>query len=176
MFYGGGPPRVGVAVHVNSNAVANKPLHTHRYRMLTETPDGLRRPFMAGDPCAPGRSGKQRPNRRETPDHLYELLDWVDNEYPALLAGGGNKMRPRVEASGTRGVPVRVVKTLPATESEALAAISHEVLQLSTHQGQSVLLIEGHDTIARTWSSKYGSLAPQVCINILNHEGRGVAP
>jgi hypothetical protein len=49
--------------------------------MFTETEDGLRRLFRAGDPVHPYRGGKMYPRRDEIPEQYRYLIDWYVNEY-----------------------------------------------------------------------------------------------
>lgn len=74
------PQRPGVYVHVVQHCVANRAPNPGRYRMLFETPDGLRRLFRKGDPYHPAREGaKIKPSPEELPDQYRALLSWYDD-------------------------------------------------------------------------------------------------
>jgi hypothetical protein len=83
---GGGPvlvcvPGISLAqVHATLHCVAGRRPNGGHYRMFTETEDGLRRLFHAGDPVHAYPRGKMYP-RDEIPEAYRYLIDWYVNEY-----------------------------------------------------------------------------------------------
>lgn len=174
MFYGGRPARPGVMAHARGHIVANKaPSAPTGYRMLVETPDGLRRPFFPSDQCDAGRDGKMRPSASDMPRELWSLVEWVDGDYRRFIESGG-KGKPRQipdvghlhggKEQGPAGIPVSLCRNLPEEAVLAHNAISHEILVLRAHDRPAVLLVDGDTSHVQTWLGKYRHLLGQVSI------------
>ena len=77
-----GDKRPGVAAHISTHCVANRPADTGKYRMLFETGRTRRRLFRPGDPYDPAREGGRiAPDRAAIPERYHPLLDWYDKEW-----------------------------------------------------------------------------------------------
>ena len=77
-----GGKRPGVASHISSHCVANRPADTGRYRMLFETAKARRRLFRPSDVYDPSREGgKAIPEREEIPAAYHMLLDWYSRNW-----------------------------------------------------------------------------------------------
>lgn len=71
--------RPGVAVHVDSHCVGNRPASPNTYCMLYETRKDYRRLFRSGDiPHAERRGGRVLPNVEEIPPRYRHLLRWYE--------------------------------------------------------------------------------------------------
>lgn len=82
-----GRKRPGVAPHISSHCVANRPADTGRYRMLFETGKARRRLFRPGDPYDPSREGgKSIPDRNDIPPAYHALLDWYARTWASVTA------------------------------------------------------------------------------------------
>jgi hypothetical protein len=71
--------RPGVAVHVDSHCVANRPASPNTYCMLYETNKDHRRLFRSGDvPHPERRGGKALPDPEDVPEQYRNLLKWYE--------------------------------------------------------------------------------------------------
>lgn len=80
--------RPGVATHLSEHAVANKPAHSARLRLLYDTGYGRRRLYRRSDSYHGDREGptetggtRTHPSRDDLPDRYLYLLDWYEREY-----------------------------------------------------------------------------------------------
>ncbi len=65
--------------HIVQHVTATQPANPNRRRMLTETGDGLRRLFLAGDDYHPSRKDARFvPKPDDLPPHLRGWLSWYD--------------------------------------------------------------------------------------------------
>lgn len=86
-----GGKRPGVAPHISSHCVANRPRDTGSYRILFETGKARRRLFRPGDPYDPSREGgKIVPDPDDIPAGYHGLLDWYARSW--VRAGGGDPL------------------------------------------------------------------------------------
>ena len=77
-----------MTTHLSEHAVANKPAHSARLRLLYDTGYGRRRLYRRSDSCHGDREGpteaggtRTHPSRDDLPDRYLYLLDWYEREY-----------------------------------------------------------------------------------------------
>ena len=76
-----GALRPGVYQHANSHCVANRQPDSHRYRMLFETPNRMRRLYRRSDAAHSKRKGKIMPDAADLPENYRYLLDWYNKDF-----------------------------------------------------------------------------------------------
>lgn len=90
--------------HIVQHVTATKPANPNRRRMLTDTGNGLRRLFIAGDDFDPSRKdGQVIPRQEDLPPNLREWLNWYEkwSKSHAEKKGFGEQDDPFLALRGT---------------------------------------------------------------------------